>query len=67
MIDPNKQMAIDLLEEQLKEKENLISDLRSALESLATNADEDCPSVYRGKHFRQALEDAFALIAYLND
>jgi hypothetical protein len=32
------------------------------LENLACQADEDCPSDYRTRHLRSALEDAFEVI-----
>lgn len=39
-----------------------IHDLIDALVALHDNADEDCPSKYRTKHFRNELENAFNLI-----
>lgn len=63
----NKQMAIDLLQEDNEQKDALISDLRTTLESLADNADEDCPSEYRTTHFKQALKDAYTLLADLQE
>ncbi len=37
--------------------------LLTALESLADQADEDCPEEHRSRHFKDALEDARATIA----
>jgi hypothetical protein len=37
--------------------------LLAALESLADQADEDCPVVYRSRHFIEALETARDIIA----
>lgn len=39
--------------------------LKSALEALLTmvvQADEDCPSEYRTKHFRTAMNDSISLL-----
>jgi hypothetical protein len=48
------------------ESERLIiasPDVLAALESLADQADEDCPAVYRSRHFIEALETARDIIA----
>lgn len=37
-------------------------DLYKALVDMTVNADEDCPSEYRTKHFRTAMETAYQLI-----
>ena len=37
-------------------------ELVNALASLAEQADQDCPAEYRSRHFKTALEDAFALV-----
>lgn len=37
-------------------------ELVSALDEVATQADEDCPREYRTKHFRSALEMAVKLV-----
>lgn len=37
-------------------------ELVDALETLAVQADEDCPSEYRSRHFRAALDVAFELL-----
>ena len=41
----------------------LAPELLEALRNLAEQADEDCPAESRTRHFRDALEQAFAVIA----
>ena len=41
-------------------------DVLQALESLADQADEDCPAEYRSRHFIEALADARDIIAKVN-
>ena len=44
----------------VKTKEN--KQLQAALAEMLANADEDCPSQYRTKHFRNALKDGYSLL-----
>ena len=45
-----------------KKHTKLEKKLLDALSEVSVNADEDCPSEYRTKHFREALKDAFDLL-----
>jgi hypothetical protein len=38
-----------------------------ALINITNNADEDCPSEFRSKHFRSALEDAYYIIGTIDE
>ena len=44
------------------ENAEAIKQLRSALENLAQQADEDCPAIHRSGHFRVALQEAYELL-----
>ena len=44
----------------VKTKEN--KQLQAALAEMLVNADEDCPSQYRTKHFRNSLKDGYSLL-----
>lgn len=39
-----------------------VNELREALADMTDNADEDCPSQYRTKHFKTAMENANFLL-----
>ena len=42
-------------------------ELLEALQTLAEQADEDCPAQYRSRHFAEALESAYAIISRARD
>jgi hypothetical protein len=42
-------------------------DVYRALINITNNADEDCPSEFRSKHFRRALEDAYDAIGTVDE
>jgi len=42
-------------------------DVYKALIDITNNADEDCPSEFRSKHFRRALEDAYNIIGKIDE
>jgi len=58
--DFTQSVTIDFEAERLRKA---APDLLEALKNLAEQADEDCPAERRSRHFRDALEQAFAVIA----
>jgi hypothetical protein len=51
---------IDFEPERLR---TIAPELLEALQTLAEQADEDCPAQYRSRHFAEALETAYAIIS----
>ena len=53
-------VTLDFEPERLRK---LAPDLLQALQTLAEQADEDCPAHYRSRHFAEALETAYAVVS----
>ena len=55
-----RSVTLDFEPERLRK---IAPELLQALQTLAEQADEDCPAHYRSRHFAEALETAYAIIS----